>query len=144
MADSVRQDILDYFVGKLQAVEYSTGVKLFSIVKEVSKASILDDDPDPSAYVYIASEAPNAEGGGVIGKESWVSSVIVDCYIKNYDTEEALKLINTAIYTDRTCGGVSSFLYRIGVIQNIIDPTNELRNLEITYQVGYMTAIGGC
>ena len=80
---------------------------------------------------------------GSIGFETWDWTVILEVWVKGAKTtEDILKEIHEAMYVDWDRGGYAITSYRTGVDFFYIDPTEEIKGMNITYNIRYEHAQG--
>ncbi len=145
---SKRTDILARVVTDLLAVKYddddTSGFLKYAI--EVDRKAITDLDklPTPYALVSLLSETNSGDESGGIGRESWTASLIISITARGLDMETVLEQVNTAMYADKSLNGNIDYLKRANTIHINEDPSDIEKTLQITYELTYSTAVGGC
>ncbi len=134
---TTRDNILNRVSEILSAVE---GVKEVHIDKTTFTS--IDSVPMASCFIYAGPEARAKDDRQVLGSETWVWIIQLELWSYIEDSEPMLGKIHTAMYNDRTFGGLAINSYRIGADSRYFDLDGTRKALLIPYEVLYRHPIG--
>lgn len=132
MADSTRQQILDYITG---TVLNDLGI-FEKIFQNESVPVDIETQPLPIAFVFSGPEEKLMSGpNAVIGYENWNWRIAIEIWVNESDAEATLKTVHDAMWTSRSLNSLAVSSDRVGADIQPVEIENKIVCLLLDYDV---------